>query len=104
MTPDELLDRWHSMADSLREFGADAQAGTLEKCADELAACLAERNGEELTLSEAHEVSGYSEKHLRRLIAQGRLRDIAQTGATRVRMGDLPRKPGHTVYRPLRTA
>jgi len=37
-------------------------------------------------------VSGYSDKHLRRLVSQGELEDVSADGKIRLRRGDLPRK------------
>lgn len=94
-SPDALIAQWHSDAENLRAWGAGEWARVLERCAEQLADALAEREDETLTLAEAAAHSGYSVSHLRRLIAHGTLRDVAETGASRVRRGDLPRKPGY---------
>lgn len=94
MTP-ALVDRWRAEAKLLRRRGADPQAAVLEGCADELEHELSAGDREELTLARAAMVSGYSVAHLRRLVADGELRNVAATGPTRVRRGDLPRKPWH---------
>jgi hypothetical protein len=39
-------------------------------------------------------VSGYSIPHLRRLLAEGALRNVGAGGPVRLRRGSLPRKPG----------
>jgi hypothetical protein len=71
----------------------------LEACAEELDHVLRAAAAEPITLVLAARESGYSAAHLRWLVAQGRLQDVAVTG--RVRRGALPRKPG---YRPLHSA
>ena len=45
-----------------------------------------------MTLVEAVSVSGYSDKHLRRLVAQGEIEDVGVEGRLAFRRGDLPRK------------
>lgn len=95
MTLAELLAQWRADAETLRRRGCEEAARLLESCAGDLDACLAVHDGETLSLAEAARESGYSAGHLRYLITQGRLRDVAQTGRIRVRRGDLPRKPGH---------
>jgi hypothetical protein len=92
---DSLLDHWHATAEGLRDWGATAEARVLDKCADELADALEVGDEEEVSLAQGAVESGYSISHLRRLIAQGKLQDVADTGPPRVRRRDLPRKPGH---------
>jgi len=95
VTLGEVRDQWRADAEILRRRGCEEAARLLESCAGDLDACLAVGDGETLSLAEAARESGYSAGHLRWLIGQGRLRDVAQSGPARVRRGDLPRKPGH---------
>lgn len=95
MTARELVAEWRRDAAVLRRRGAEAAAVALEGCADELEHALTAGDAEALTLPEAAAVSGYSPAHLRRLIVEGALRNVAPSGPARVRRGDLPRKPGH---------
>ena len=90
-----LIARWHATAETLHVWGAEAEARVLERCAEELAVAVATRDDELLTLRQAGEESGYSVSHLRRLISQGVLSDVSETGPPRVRRADLPRKPGY---------
>lgn len=95
MTGATLIATWRTEADVLRRRGQASAAELLEGCADELARVVAAGEGEQMTLSEAALLSGYSVAHLRRLIAEGDLRNVATEGRPMVRRGDLPRKPGH---------
>lgn len=100
-----LASGWREVAATLRPYGAESAATALERCADELEARVMEWADEPLTLSEAAQESGYSVQHLRRLVTEGLLTDVAESGQIRVRRGDLPRKPGHNgPYPLLRTA
>lgn len=94
MTRETLIATWRTEADVLRRRGQVGAADLLEGCADELARVMGSEDAESITLAEAQAVSGYSVAHLRRLIAQGDLQNVAKKGAPRVRRGDLPRKPG----------
>ena len=100
---DSLLRRWYADAEKLRSWGAEAKAQVVDRCATELAETIATQDAEPLSLAEAAKESGYCVSHLRRLITEGKLRDVAEKGQPRVRRGDLPRKPGYTVYPSLRT-
>ncbi len=102
MTLAELRKRWTADASTLRQWGAEDEAQVVERCARELAEALDTHDDEALTLAEAAAESGYSVSHLRRLIAQNKLRDTAQVGPPRVRRGDLPRKPGGQQQKPYR--
>ena len=104
MTLAELCAHWRADAATLARRGCPDAARLLDSCADELAACLTAGQEDTLTLADAARESGYSVGHLRRLIAEGRLRDMAPTGRPRVRRGDLPRKPGYAPPSRLRPA
>ena len=92
VTPAELRARWRADAAVLHRRGAEGAAVLLESCAAELDAALADGAPEPVTLAEAANLSGYSIPHLRRLIADGALRNVSANGRVRVRPGDLPRK------------
>jgi hypothetical protein len=93
MTPDALGAAWRDRAAELRRYGAEPQAVTLEAAAAELDAALREAADEPLTLAEAAEESGYSERRLRELVAAGEVPQAGRKGRPRVRRGDLPRRP-----------
>lgn len=76
-----------------RRIGADAQAKTLEKCAEELEALNRTEGTELLNLTQAGLRCGYSPDSLRRMIHEGRLENHGRRNAPRVRASDLPKKP-----------
>ena len=86
----DLPTTWRAKAELLREHGADGHAKAIERCANELDERDAKRDAEPLTLTQAVQWSGFSEKQIRRLIHQGDLEDVGN-GQVRVRRGDLPR-------------
>ena len=93
---DELHVKWKTRRDEFARFRASVDAATL---CDELLADLENavqvRDGEILTLREASTVSGYTVDHLARLIRQGRIPNGGRRGAPRIRVGDIPVRPGH---------
>lgn len=54
-----------------------------------------EERGESVKLSEASRACGYTADHLRVLIRSGKLTDYGRPHAPRVRLDELPKKPGH---------
>jgi hypothetical protein len=54
-----------------------------------------EARGKLLKLSEASRACGYTPDHLRVLIRSGKLTDYGRPHAPRVRLDELPKKPGH---------
>lgn len=54
-----------------------------------------EERGKLVKLSEASRACGYTADHLRVLIRSGKLIDYGRPRAPRVRMDELPKKPGH---------
>ncbi|WP_373054306.1 helix-turn-helix domain-containing protein [Thioalkalivibrio sp.] len=88
----QLIDLWKASAATLRQYGAEAQAAVLERCALELEQALREQRDELLTLDEAAEASGFSSEHLRRLVRTGTIPNAGRKGAPRIRRADLPQK------------
>jgi hypothetical protein len=88
-----LVRQWRHEAELLRRRGAQEPATALASCADELEVRLADWEREPVSLEEAARLSGYSVAHLRRLLADGVLDNVAANGGTLLRRGDLPRKP-----------
>lgn len=80
----------------LARLGALVQG---ERLIDEILADLdaveREQRGRLLKLSEASEACGYTADHLRVLIRAGKLTDYGRPHAPRVRLDELPVKPGH---------
>ena len=92
MSPRDLPEAWREKATELRRFGAEDQATTLEYCADDLDETWRIWQTEPLTLDEAVEESGYSYSSLEKRVRSGRIPNIGEPGAPRVRRQDLPRK------------
>jgi hypothetical protein len=91
-----LAARWREDAQVFRRYGAAGRARMLEHMAAELELSTQVGQTACVDLSTAAELSGFTRAHLRRLIRNGRL-TVAPDGAgeLRVRVKDLPRKPGH---------
>jgi hypothetical protein len=94
-----LPEFFREKATSLREDAAAEQpARAYERCAELLEAALRDSILEPLTLSEAEIESGYTKRHLLRLIRQEVIPATgdSSTGPVILRR-DLPRKPGYAV-------
>jgi hypothetical protein len=85
---------WRRRAEELRRFGAEPQALALDVAAEELERALSTTANEAIPLSLAAEESGYSTSQLRRMVRQGKLRNVGSNGEVRVLRSALPRKPG----------
>lgn len=93
MTLEQLLACWRDEAKVLRRNGAEHFATLKEHDAQQIEQCLRERDLESLTPTDAAKISGYSKAHLRRLQAEGTLRNVGEPGRPRYARCDLPRKP-----------
>lgn len=88
-----LADQWREEARVLRErYGQGSLAQLAEAHAAELDEALRAGQDEVLTLGEAAAASGYSERRLRELVAEGKLANMGERGRPRFRSGDLPRR------------
>jgi hypothetical protein len=83
---------WRDRAGLLDRHGATEAAASCRACADDLEAALQAAEAEELTLSEAVEASGYSDRALRAKLADGTIPNAGRPGAPRIRRADLPRR------------
>lgn len=93
MLPADLPAHFRSLAELVREHTSDEGAAkAYEKAADAIEAAWHNFQGEALTLRQAAEESGYSEGHLQRLVAEGKIRNRGRKNRPRVRRGDLPKK------------
>lgn len=72
---------------------APVAARVFAECARDLEAQLTAAENELLNLRRAAELSGYSERTIANMIADGRIENHGRRGAPRIRRGDLPRKP-----------
>lgn len=93
MLPPELPQHFRSLAATLRDLAGDSSAArAYEKAAELAEAAWREFQGQELSLQQASEESGYSVDHLQRLVAEQRIPNAGRKGKPRVRRGDLPTK------------
>jgi hypothetical protein len=85
-------------AKELREsFGVEAPARALEWAATKVETALISEVDRIVFLPEAARISGYCTGHLARLVRKGHIPDLRPSGARgriKVRVGDLPTKPG----------
>ena len=89
----DLPTAWRSRAKELEPF-APAAAQAFTKAADELESTLTSGADEVVTIGRGAALSGYSSDHLRHLIRTGVIPNRGRHGSPRVRVGDLPKKPG----------
>jgi hypothetical protein len=101
----QLVREWRDEAERARRRYADESVARLcEIHAQELEAALRSSLDDQLSLGEAAQLSGYSRSHLRRLLDNGKVPNVGRPGAPRVRICDLPFRPGRmTADRALRT-
>lgn len=91
----DLVASWREDADTLERHGRDQQANRLRRYADEVEDALRRRRSERVTVAEASDLSGYSKKHLRRMVREGRLeaeRPGGEGGRILIPRHALPRK------------
>jgi len=101
---EQLSATWCAEAALFRRRGAVDLAVAMESCAEDLATALSDQARAIVSLAEAASVSGYSADHLGRLIRDGRLENVGPKRRPRVRLADLPRKPGLVQDRGARRA
>ena len=90
----ELATAWCDEASGLRRRGLEREARMIESCAEALRNRLHECATHALTVGDAAEESGYSERRLRELLSEGKLPNVGKPGAPRIRRQHLPAKPG----------
>jgi hypothetical protein len=92
----------HPFVEKLRQEAAEIErrgpvlmdgATVLRSIADELELFECAKSLESLSLRDAAAESGYSESHLSRLLAEGKLANAGKKGAPRIRRQDLGKKP-----------
>ena len=88
-----LLARWIKEADVLAKHRDERGSAMLRAHAAELGEALREVGRETLTLAQASRESGYSEDHLRHLVADGTVANAGERGRPRIRRSALPSKP-----------
>jgi hypothetical protein len=88
-----LVTEWRIRAVELRRYGAEAQAVTLERAAQELEDAATRVSDDLLTLAQAATEGGYSPDHLGRMIRDGKVPNAGRPNAPKIRRRDLPVKP-----------
>ncbi len=89
---------WKTEADALAQrYGDDRAARLFRMLAAELEEAIRDTQDETLTLDEAAAVSGYTNSHLRHLVADGSIPNAGRRGAPRIRRSAVPIKPGSAV-------
>ena len=99
MNSRELPEKWRAEADAYEHDGVP-YAKLLRRVADELEHALTEWGLEALPPARAGAYSGYSQSQLRRLAAEGKIRNVGGKGRPRYVRADLPRKSGTREDRP----
>lgn len=87
-----LAEVWRARAANLAAWALADAARVWQLAADELDQHERECALQTLTLAEAAEASGYSQSHLGRMVAEGKIENAGERGSPRVRRGDLPRR------------
>ena len=91
----ERVGEWRRDALTLRRYGQDAIAAVLEKLAAELESD-ALSDDQRVSLDEAVHLSGYSKRHLLRLVRENKLANLGTRKKPDFLLSDLPRKPGYS--------
>lgn len=85
---------WRARAAELDRF-APAAAQAFRDAADQLEEALQSAE-ESVTLREAAVIGGYSVDALQRMVAVGRIENAGRKGKPRIRLAQVPTKPGYT--------
>jgi hypothetical protein len=100
MTLNELRAKWAARAAEFETLGVMVSASMLCRAIlDDLESLPAGSEEVMLSIAEASTYSGYSQDHLARLVRQGKLRTLRESGSRGryvFRQGDLPQKPSGT--------
>lgn len=87
-----LPNYWRARAVDLEPFSPSA-AQAFREAAELLEQTLG-RSDEAVTLKDASRLGGYSVDALQRMVAAGRIPNAGRKGKPRIRLGDIPKKPG----------
>jgi hypothetical protein len=94
MTRRELLKRWEARREEFRRLRVHVDGALMiDEFLSDLEAEEHQAGDQELSLSQAAEMSGYSTEHLARLIRAGRIRNCGRKNKPLIRLADLPHKP-----------
>ncbi|HET6230472.1 MAG TPA: hypothetical protein VFE05_10425 [Longimicrobiaceae bacterium] len=89
----ERIQAWREAAAVLRCYGHDHTADVVERMAAELEADTRTTEAARIGMAEAVERTGYTRGHLRRLIRDGKLRNVGSEEEPLLLPSELPRKP-----------
>jgi hypothetical protein len=92
VTIPERIRAWRQDATVLRRYGDTRAADLLDRVAAELEADTQAAQGARVSLADAVELTGYTRGHLRRLVVDGKLRNIGTDGNPEFLAAELPRK------------
>lgn len=90
-----LVQSWRTEAKTFRTYGEERLAIACERHADQVEAAAVAEEVREVTLEEAAQIGGYSYSHLQHLVARGDIDNVGTKHAPRIRLVDVPRKPGY---------
>lgn len=94
-----VIQRWIARRDEWTRLGAIVSGGPLaEEVIRDLEA-VTEASDEELNLTQAAELTGYSADHLGKLVRKGTLTNYGKKGSPRVRRSELPHRTKSTLPR-----
>lgn len=95
----ELEAQWRQHARTSRiDFGLREAAAHIERLADQLAEALEEALDRDFNLQEAARRSGYSADRLGCLVRNGTIPNAGRLNAPRIRLRDLPSRPGTNLH------
>lgn len=92
VTIPDRIHTWRQDAAVLRRYGDTRAADLLERMAAELEADTQAAEGARVSLADAVELTGYTRGHLRRLVLDGKLRNVGTDQNTEFLAAELPRK------------
>src|SRR5687767_3870918 len=89
---DSIIERWRKRQEVLMRLDATVRAASLieEMLAD--LEVIASSESDELNLTDAAQVSGYSADHLGRMVRAGTLTNYGHRGSPRIRRSELPKR------------
>lgn len=90
----DLLARWRTEAELFERRGLHEAAELTYSLSDELEAEVRELREGTVNLTEGAKLSGYSADTLGQMVRDGRIPNAGRKNAPRIRLVDLPRKPG----------
>jgi hypothetical protein len=102
MTVAELVSHWEARTAEFSRLGALVDAG---KLAAQVVTDLKQLqlqlidDDDDVTLSEASRLGGYSVDRLQRLVASGQIGNVGRKHRPRIRRRDIPVKPGYSLTR-----